>query len=244
MNESTLYRDPASHTYMDASNSDGHHKGILDNVLAYIGLRPGDHVIEVGSGSGRYSELLLAAGLKVTAIEPDQVLYEKSLTRLSGYPNLRIVRAGVGELPEGLEPIHALCGFHVLHHLDANALDRLKTDIDRIALKENSSFRGWFFIEPNPFNILYPLQISIQPGMRWREERGIWKHERYRRLPWTFRFGSGLLPPQVCRIVPPPLLSRVPNRLWKKRLPWALYEILGARVVDSTKAPSDATSPL
>lgn len=247
MSESTtLYRDPERHTYMDASNADGHHKAILDNVLAYIGLRPGDHVIEVGSGSGRYSELLLAAGLKVTAIEPDRVLYEKSLARLSTHPNLRIVRAGVGELPEDLEPLHALCGFHVLHHLDASALDRLKADIDQIASNSNSSFRGWFFVEPNPFNILYPLQISMHPGMKWREERGIWTQERYQRLPWNFRFASGLMPPQLCRIVHPALLKRVPSRLWKKRLPWALYEILGARMHNNNSAevPSNATGSL
>jgi SAM-dependent methyltransferase len=244
MNESTLYREPARHTYMDASNSDLHHRAILNNVLDYVGLHPGDHVIEVGSGSGRYSELLLAAGLKVTAIEPDPVLYEKSLTRLSRHANLRIVCAGVGELPEDLEPIHGLCGFHVLHHLNASALDRLRGDINRIVSTANSHFRGWFFVEPNPFNILYPLQISAHPSMRWREERGIWNQERYRRLPWTFRFASGLMPPQVCRILPGALLERLPNQLWKKRLPWALSEIFGARMGDIAEVRFNATSTL
>lgn len=244
MNENTtLYRDPARHTYMDASNADRHHEAILHNVLAHVGLRAGDHVVEVGSGSGRYSELLLAAGLRVTAIEPDRVLYEKSLARLSARPNLRIVRAGVGELPADLDPVHALCGFHVLHHLDAGALDRLKADIDHIAAR-HAFFRGWFFIEPNPFNVLYPVQITIQPGMKWREERGIWTQTRYRRLPWNFRLAAGLIPPQLCRIIGPALLDRVPNRLWKTRLPWALYEIFGARMGDRAEAASNATRSL
>ncbi|WP_271520216.1 class I SAM-dependent methyltransferase [Bradyrhizobium sp. CCBAU 53380] len=245
MNESsTLYQNPARHTYMDASNTDGHHRSILDNVLTYVGLRPGDHVIEVGSGSGRYSELLLAAGLRVTAIEPDHVLYEKSLARLSTRSNIRIVRAGVGELPSDLEPVDAVCGFHVLHHLDANSLDRLKTDIDQIASRQDSHFRGWFFVEPNPFNILYPVQITMHPGMKWREERGIWAQARYRRLPWNFRLAAGLIPPQLCRLIRPALLRRVPNRLWETRVPWALYEVFGARMGSHAEAPSNATRPL
>lgn len=245
MNETTtLYEDPARHTYMDASNTDAHHRAVLDNVLAYVGLRPGDHVIEVGSGSGRYSELLLAAGLRVTAIEPDQVLYEKSLARLSGHPNLRIVRAGVGELPGDLDPVQALCGFHVLHHLDTRALDRLRGDIDWFSSRRGSNFRGWFFVEPNPFNALYPVQITVQPGMKWREERGIWTQARYLRLPWNFRLAAGLMPPQLCRLIRPALLKRVPSGPWKSRLPWALYEILGARMGDRAEATFNATRPL
>ena len=31
------------------------------------------------------------------------------------------------------------------------------------------------FVEPNPLNPLYALQVTITPGMRWREELGIYR---------------------------------------------------------------------
>jgi SAM-dependent methyltransferase len=226
--DTTLYREPGRHTYMDARNVDFHHAAILDKILEVVGLKPGDHVVEIGAGSGRYSELLLAKGFRVTAVEPDPVLYEKSLSRLGQRPALRTICAGVGELPSDLGEIHGLCGFHVLHHLDIDALQKLKDDINQLSAS-NANFRGWFFLEPNPFNVLYPLQISVQPGMNWREERGIWNLERYRRLPWTFRYACGFLPPQICRILPTKILQAVSTSIWRRRLPWMLYEILGGR---------------
>lgn len=235
MGKGTLYSEPQRHKYMDESNFDLHHRSLLANILQFYGLHRGDHVLEIGCGSGRYSELLMAAGLRVTALEPDPVLFEKCSARLADYPEFKVIQRGVGEIPQGLPPVSGVCGFHVLHHLDGFHLDRLRMDIAQVA-HSSQIFSGWFFVEPNPYNPLYPIQIATSPSMRWSEERGIWSLERYRRLAWSSRMSAGLLPPQVCRKLPERVLARTPNSLSRVRFPWALYEIIGARhVVVETK---------
>ena len=56
-----------------------------------------------------------------------------------------------------------VCGFHVLHHLNEENLQMLAVAISSIR-ERNPRFKGWFFLEPNPLNVLYPLSISSDPG--------------------------------------------------------------------------------
>ncbi len=43
----------------------------IDEALAYAGVEPGSHVVEVGAGTGKATRLLAARGLHVLALEPD-----------------------------------------------------------------------------------------------------------------------------------------------------------------------------
>lgn len=232
MSTGTLYAEAQRHTYLDAP-VDVYHRRLVGVLLAGLGLTAGQRVLEVGAGSGRYTRALLDLGLEVVALEPDPALYAKLEEQLGSAGGARLLRAGVGELPETLPDVQGLCGFHVLHHFDAAVLRALAGDLRRLA-RGSLGFRGWFFMEPNPWNLLYPVQIGLRPGMRFREERGIWTND-YARLFAGERVGFevfghiGLLPPALCRRLPARVLRALRPRLRRGPSLTALYRVMGGR---------------
>jgi hypothetical protein len=64
------------------------------------------------------------------------------------------------------------------------------------------------FIEPNPYNPLYYIQIGLTPGMRWKAERGILQMRRARIFAALSK--AGFADPQVYRFgfLPPFLRNR------------------------------------
>ena len=224
----TFYARPELHTYLDAP-LDVYHHSIVETLLDRFCLGPGVRVLEVGAGSGRYTAALLKRGLRVVAVEPDPVLCRKLRDQLAGARDARIVEGPIGAT-EGREPLDLVCGFHVLHHFDEAALLALAASIRR-ASDGNPGFRGWFFMEPNPWNPLYPLQVALWPGMRFREERGIWRTD-YDRIFASVgvRFSVlghiGALPPPLCRLLPQRWLLQLAPRL-RKGPSLALYRVVG-----------------
>lgn len=139
-------------------------------AMRLAALAPGDSVCEWGSGLGRFSRLLLAEGMKVSAIELSPQLTEESRQALVGHGPLQVHCGDVAEiLDSGVGQFDAMLGFFVLHHLpELERYFRAAHD----ALKPGGRV---VFVEPNPFHPLYPVQITLTPGMRWHGERGIYR---------------------------------------------------------------------
>lgn len=66
---------------------------LIDAVVRLCGLRVGDRVLEVGSGTGIATAPLLERGLVVTCIELGARLAEVARDRLAGLPNVEIITA-------------------------------------------------------------------------------------------------------------------------------------------------------
>ena len=208
MTTTTTYQEPEKHTYLDAQIVDEHHARILDNLLRMLNIKAGDRVMEIGAGSGRQSKLLLDRGLRVVALEPDPFLAGKLRERLSSEQNLEILEGAAGADLPFPDDLRLVCGFHVLHHLDTQTLKNLKESFE--LLRRKQPFAGWFFLEPHPHNLLYPLQILITPGMQFKEEKGIWRKD------WGQLLGEPGKPPVLgdVGIFPPrPFLSSLPSKL-------------------------------
>lgn len=62
---------------------------ILRKIVETADVQPGDLVLEIGPGPGSLTELLLAAGAKVIAVEKDRILAE-ALKRLDSGGNLEV----------------------------------------------------------------------------------------------------------------------------------------------------------
>jgi hypothetical protein len=226
----SLYERPELHTYLDAE-VDPHHHRIVRVLTEDLGLQAGDRVLEIGAGSGRYTRVLLDLGLEVIAVEPDPVLSRKLGQNLRS-DRLSVAQRAVTELPQ----VRAICGFHVLHHFDEAALHGLCAAIVGIAGR-NPDLRGWFFMEPNPINPLYPVHILLWPGMRFREEKGIWRRDlggicAAHGVDLRVLGHIGLVPPEVCRRLPHRWLDFEP-RLRPAARPWALYRVFGGRPVQA-----------
>jgi SAM-dependent methyltransferase len=66
----------------------GYHPGVLDELRAHV---TGTHVLEVGAGPGKATELLARGGYTVTAVEPGAQLC--AILRAKALPDLQVVQA-------------------------------------------------------------------------------------------------------------------------------------------------------
>jgi SAM-dependent methyltransferase len=192
-------------------------------------LKPSDRVLEVGCGMGRYTLPLAARGVRVEGHDLSQIL----LDRLRGYAGGRYdIPLHCGDI---LRPPAAfrgafdvVMGFFVLHHIHTlgptfSAMATLLKPGGRLV-----------FVEPNPFNPLYYVQIAVTPGMKWQAERGMTRMRRRVIFDACRRAGLtgcelsrfGFFPPFIanrpwggaCERV----LEQVP--LWRGALPTQLFK--------------------
>lgn len=228
----TLYRDSLQHGYLRVERDDPHHTAILANLLRTFNLGPGDRVLEIGAGFGRYTRLLRDFGLFVKASEPDAKMLAHLEQRFAGDPLVTCSALAAEELVDDQENTDAICGFHVLHHLAPAALAALAAAV-RTRCRHQPGFRGWFFIEPNNLNPLYVAQIGLTAGMRFHEERGIWTTDYQRYLGEASRepvcLGRvGLFPPRALFLRLPKRIARWQTTLKPRTTPWSLYRVIGA----------------
>jgi SAM-dependent methyltransferase len=206
----------------------------LAKGLAAAGLRAGDGVLEVGAGSGRFTRLMVEAGLKVHASELSPVLAEAIGMDLEGRLT-GVSVCGIEDLADHLEePATAAVGFFMLHHLydldDAfRGLARALAPGARVA-----------FVEPNGWNPLFYLQVLLSPSMTWAVDGGI-RHMRPGKVFGAMR-GAGFVDLECERygVFPPFLANTGPGRAIEaalERLPlpppcWA-FQVFSGRIPDA-----------
>ena len=200
----------------------------VDELLDFASITPGQRVLEVGCGMGRYTFLLANRNVRVEGLDLSPVLLQWLREYDAGRYNIPVHCTDVIDHPVGLRgQFEAVVGFFTLHHvhdlgLALQAMGRLLRPGGRIA-----------FLEPNPYNPLYYAQILMTPGMSWQGEKGL---AEMRPGP-IFRAmeGAGLRAMTVSRFgfFPPSLtnrswgrrfeslLERVP--IWRPLLPFQLF---------------------
>jgi SAM-dependent methyltransferase len=222
-----VYERPTDHTYLDIPISDRHHHRIIRHLVDRFGLRAGDRVVELGAGTGRYTRLLLEAGLKVTVVEPDRLLVDQLERNLAGQRDLEVINDFPTNLALYPQDARAVCGFHVLHHIRGEERARLYEFLD-LLVKSRPCIGSWFFLEPNPFSPLWLLAVLFQRGQSFREERGIW--ERHVRACMEscedIREGCGWLPPRPW-VAWFGKLAELGTAPYGPRAPWRIYQVTG-----------------
>ncbi len=137
----------------------------LAEVIAAGQLRPGETVSEWGAGLGRFSRPLAARGFEVHAIELSPSQAEACREELRAWPEATV---DVGDVLDVLgrseRRFDAVVGFFTLHHLTS------LPDYFAAAARCLKPGGRLVFTEPNPWNPLFPIQITLTPGMRWAEE--------------------------------------------------------------------------
>lgn len=140
----------------------------VQEALSFGGIEAGARVAEVGCGMGRYTLLLAKRGLRVTGLDLSPVLLERLREYNVENLGLDVQCADIEDPPADLAgAFDAVVGFFVLHHLFD--LDKGIRGIARLLRPGGRAV----FVEPNPLNPLYYLQIAFTPGMHWKAERGI-----------------------------------------------------------------------
>ncbi len=116
---------------------------------------------------GRYTLSLARRSLQVEAVDLSPVLLD-ALRGLDPEGRITLHCLDIIDHPANMAGrFDAVLGFFTLHHI--HDLQRTFTAVARV-LRPGGRV---VFLEPNPRNPLYYVQILITPGMSWRGERGI-----------------------------------------------------------------------
>lgn len=140
----------------------------INKLLSFANISAGERVLEAGCGMGRYTLILARQGIKVEGMDISPVLLDKMRTYAGVGFDIPLYCADVLQFPSELEGrFDAVIGFFTLHHFHNltkcfEAMTSLLKPGGRIV-----------FLEPNPFNPLYYIQILITPGMTWQGDKGI-----------------------------------------------------------------------
>jgi SAM-dependent methyltransferase len=200
----------------------------LEAMIRFAALRPGERILEVGCGMGRYTLPLVRRGFSIEGLDLSPELLGRLRANAGSELSIPLHLADVLDHPPELAGgFDAVIGFFAAHHF--HDLRRCWRAIAGLLRPGGRTA----FLEPNPYNPLYYAQILIMPDMRWRAERGLVSMRRSILFeaartaglssPAFERFG--FFPPWIAELRGAAkverLLERVP--LWRGLLPFQLF---------------------
>jgi ubiquinone/menaquinone biosynthesis C-methylase UbiE len=102
---------------------------LIDQACRAAGIGSGDHVIEVGCGSGQLTRGLAARGLRVTAIEPGKNLIALARQNLEGAGAVEFVNAQFEDASLPREQFRAVFSASAFHWVDPEVSWRKAADV-------------------------------------------------------------------------------------------------------------------
>ncbi len=119
-------------------------------------------VLEIGCGAGRYTLLLAARGIAVEGLDVAPNLLARLRSHAPPGSELPLHCADLESPSRSLDgAFDVVLGYFVLHHL--GNLDICLQSVARLLKPGGRAV----FVEPNPWNALYYLQIAVTPSMTW-----------------------------------------------------------------------------
>ncbi len=144
-----------------------------DELLRLAAVRSDERVLEVGCGMGRYTLLLARRGIRVEGLDLSPVLLDRLRAYGGGRPPVPLHCGDIEDPPAALLGcFDVVLGFFVLHHVK----DLAKSFDGMVRLLKPGG--RVVFLEPNPYNPLFYIQILATPGMTWRGDGGIVRMRR------------------------------------------------------------------
>jgi 2-polyprenyl-3-methyl-5-hydroxy-6-metoxy-1,4-benzoquinol methylase len=143
----------------------------IERMVAEGSLSPQDRILDVGCGIGRYTLNLADRNYSIEGLDIAEGLLQQLLQR----KQIPVHCADIAYPPaELLGRFDVVVGFFALHHMFD--LESAFAGIAKL-LKPGGRV---LFLEPNPYNLLYYIQILVTPRMTWRGDKGILQMRRNR----------------------------------------------------------------
>jgi SAM-dependent methyltransferase len=181
----------------------------VDELMRFGLVSPGQKVLEIGCGMGRYTLILAARGVDVEGMDLSPELLAHFRSFQNGRFQVPLHLGDVLDLPPALHGrFDAVIGFFVLHHL--HDVPRCLESLRR-ALRPGGRMA---FVEPNPYNGLYYIQMMLKPRMTWQGDKGMLDMRRAPLFRAMERAGLGDLAMMRFGFFPPFLA----DRRWGARL--------------------------
>lgn len=69
----------------------GYPEALVDDVVSYAGLKPGDPILEAGCGTGQVTKSFATRGLQIVAIDPGSEIVRAACESLAKFDNVELV---------------------------------------------------------------------------------------------------------------------------------------------------------
>ena len=93
----------------------GYPEALVDDVLAFAGLAPGERALEIGCGTGQATEAFAARGLPMLCLEPGPRLAARARTRLAPHTAVEVAEATFEDWPLEAEGFGLVLAARSLH---------------------------------------------------------------------------------------------------------------------------------
>lgn len=90
----------------------------INFIIGQSGITPNSIIADIGSGTGKFTKLLLDKGIKTIAVEPNRNMREAAEKELSGYSNFTSVNASAEETTLGNQSIDVITVAQAFHWFD------------------------------------------------------------------------------------------------------------------------------
>lgn len=184
----------------------------VEAVALAAELRPGERILDAGCGLGRCTIPLARRGFTVEGLD----LSSDLVAQIGHFDGGDGIVGHVGDMCAPPEHLHgrfdAVVGFFALHHLSDLAL---AFEGIRSLLRPSGRIA---FVEPNPLNPLYAVQITLTPGMSWNGDGGVFRMRRRLVLPAMRDAGFEPGPTTMYGFFPPAISNRKAGAAAEERL--------------------------
>lgn len=198
-------------------------------------MRAGQRVLELGCGTGLFTEMMAVSGASVVATDISAELLELARARVRGVGNVSLVLCDGEALPFRDRSFDAVIGSSILHHLPVESSLR---EIQRVLSHHGSMV----FAEPNMLNPQIAIQKNVPAVKAWlgdSPDETAFVRWRLHRLLRSMGFSEITIEPYdflhpVTPRVLIPLIEGI-GRLTEK-IP-LLREVAGSLIISARRAP-------
>ena len=151
-------------------------------ISSGAGLRVGMRALEIGCGTGMFTEVFASTGATITGVDISEDLLERARRRNLPSNHVEFIAARIEDL-KLQEPCDAVIGSSVLHHLDVDQalenISRLLKPAGILSLAEPNMLNPQVFLErhPGPFRrLFYYVSDDETAFVRWRLTESLQRH--------------------------------------------------------------------
>lgn len=138
--------------------AEGLKKWVIPGATGGVDL--GEHLLEVGPGPGRTTDILKDMAPRITAVEIDSMLAEQLTKRMTG-TNVTVIEADATQLPFPNDYFSAAVSFTMMHHVPTAELqDMLFAQVARV-VQPGGMFVGVDSFDSEEFRKLHIDDICV-----------------------------------------------------------------------------------